>query len=357
MKRKLSWMLMSFLLVTALVLTSCGPAVVPGEQEEEEPVGEQEEEEEPVGEQEEEEEPVVEENRLEFAYVTIGDLDCLWLADLYNGFKEAADMLGADTTIGLGDWDFFKLIDVLDLAMARGVDGIFVHNWMDPPGTVPSYEKALALGIPVYLVGVRPEPLTVAEIPVIAGDLEAQARDVGLDTAKRLKAAGRTTDVNLTIFVQDIGAPFAIIRGEDVDETLREEGIDVANFRWLEVGDEFAKCVDMIKAHLIAFPETDVIWGDGAVTTPACFMALQELGYAPGEILWTGYDLVPVIVDGIRAGYGATSVDTPFAYGFLGVMALYLQAEYGINCGDLSLRAVMTDQDNLDEVLKYVQVE
>ena len=58
MKRKILWMLVSWLIVAALVLASCGPAL-PGEQEEEEPVGEQEEEEEeeePVGEQEEEEE-------------------------------------------------------------------------------------------------------------------------------------------------------------------------------------------------------------------------------------------------------------------------------------------------------------
>ncbi len=51
MKKKILWMFLSFLLVAALVLASCGPAEVVGEQEEEE-----EEEEEPVGEEEEEEE-------------------------------------------------------------------------------------------------------------------------------------------------------------------------------------------------------------------------------------------------------------------------------------------------------------
>ncbi len=64
MKKKILWLGLSFLLVAALVLASCGKAE-PGEQEEEEeePVGEQEEEEEeeeeeePVGQQEEEEEP------------------------------------------------------------------------------------------------------------------------------------------------------------------------------------------------------------------------------------------------------------------------------------------------------------
>ncbi len=61
MKKKFLWLMLSFLLVAALVLASCGEAV-PGEEEEEEeeeeePVGQQEEEEEePVGEQEEEEE-------------------------------------------------------------------------------------------------------------------------------------------------------------------------------------------------------------------------------------------------------------------------------------------------------------
>ncbi len=62
MKKKILWLGLSFLLVAALLLASCGKAE-PGEQEEEEeeeePVGEQEEEEEeeePVGQQEEEEE-------------------------------------------------------------------------------------------------------------------------------------------------------------------------------------------------------------------------------------------------------------------------------------------------------------
>ena len=51
MKRKGLWLGLSFLLVAALVLASCGEAA-PGEQEEEEeePVGEQEEEEPSVGE-------------------------------------------------------------------------------------------------------------------------------------------------------------------------------------------------------------------------------------------------------------------------------------------------------------------
>ncbi|GAJ06486.1 unnamed protein product, partial [marine sediment metagenome] len=47
MKKGIIWLMLSFLLVAALVLASCAPAV-PGEQEEEE----EEEEEEPVGEQE-----------------------------------------------------------------------------------------------------------------------------------------------------------------------------------------------------------------------------------------------------------------------------------------------------------------
>jgi len=59
MKRKILWLGLSWLMVAALMLASCGPAV-PGEQEEEEeeeapPVGEEEEEAPPVGEEEEEE--------------------------------------------------------------------------------------------------------------------------------------------------------------------------------------------------------------------------------------------------------------------------------------------------------------
>ncbi|GAJ19077.1 unnamed protein product, partial [marine sediment metagenome] len=117
----------------------------------------------------------------------------------------------------------------------------------------------------------------------------------------------------------------------------------------IEVSQDFTISLDRIKAYLIAHPETDVIMGCGSVPTPTGVMALQELGYEPGEILWTGVDIMPETVVGIRAGYGAVNVDEIWSYGFLGTVALYMRVKYGATVGDLPIWTDMVGAHNIED--------
>lgn len=343
MKKGILWMLLSFLLVAALVLTSCGPAVVPGEQEEEEPVGEQEEEEEPVGEQEEEEE-----EKLQFAYVTAGDLANPFVATLTSGFIDAVEDLGIDSTIGLGEYDIARTISLVDVAIAADVDAILIFSWYEAEGLVPSVQRALAKGIHVAKISPPIPGFTPDEVSSVGIDLVAQGYTIGQYMAEQLRAKGLVTDVKVCVFGENLASPVIFDRKTGFVNALTDEGIGYT-YDFIEVSNDFTISLDRIKAYLIANPETDVIMGCGSVPTPTGVMALQELGYEPGEILWTGVDIMPETVEGIRAGYGAVNVDEIWSYGFLGTVALYMRVKYGATVGDLPIWTDMVDADNIED--------
>ncbi len=333
MKKGIIWIMLSWLIVAAFVLSSCGPAA-PGEQEEEE-------EEEPVGQQEEE--------RLEFAYVTIGDPGNLFVATTIRGWNEAIETFGAGTTVGSASGDYSKMIGFVEAAIAADVDGIFVFNWLDQSGLLPSYHKALENGIELVLMSSRPAEFTPEEVPFVGFLIEDQGYTTGQDMAARLKAAGLVSDVNIAFYAENAASIVATARRQGFLNALDDEGIGYIAGQMFEGGLDTAKSFDIVKAYLIAHPETDVIVGTGSTSTASSVMALQELGYEPGEILWTGFDLMPQIVEGIRAGYGASNVDEVFNYGFLGATTLYLRVKYGSIVGDLSIATVMVGQDNVEE--------
>ncbi len=325
MKRKILWLGLSFLLVAALVLASCGEAA-PGEQEEEEE----------------------EEAKWEFAFVAAGPLANPFIAKVFNGWTEAVDAFGVETTAGLAEYDLAQTINFVDAAIAAEVDGIFIFSWYDPAGITPSIQRALDKGIEVVVMSVEYPSFTPGEVPFIGVDYVVQGHTVGEHMAAQLEAEGLVSDVNVVDLSTDLTSPLFLSRWEGFLSGLADEGIEYNASRF-ETPTDVAECIDAIKAYLLAHPETDVIYGTGSITTYAGVMALQALGYDPGDVKWTGFDLDPETEVGIRAGYGATNVDEVFSYGFLAAVVLYMRIEHGRPVGGLPVSTAMVDQDNVDE--------
>jgi len=287
--------------------------------------------------------------KLEFAYITAGDLVHPFIAVVTKGWDDAVAKLGVESTTSLAHYDFAQVVSLVDAAIAADVDGIFIFNWYEPEGLAPSIQRALDNDIEVVTMSIK-YGFTPAEVPFIGADYEIQGFEIGQHLAEELKAIGKTTDVNIAVFPCYIGTPIMIERNAGVLRGLTEAGIEFTSGEFEATSDP-AKAVDVITAFMIAHPETDAIVGTSAVPTSAGFHVLRDLGYEPGEILWTGVDLVPDTKEGIEAGFGSVNVDEIWSYGFKAAMVLYMRAAHGATVGDVGIYTAMVGKENLHEFL------
>ncbi len=284
-----------------------------------------------------------------FSYLTVGDLGDPFGATILRGWNAAIEAFGATTTVGSTSGDYAKLIDLVDAAIAVGVDGIFVFSWYDPTGLTPSIQRAIEEGVQFVVMSTRDPVFSPAEVPFVGFDFVDQGYTVGRYLARQLEAEGLVSDVNIEFVGEVADSPVGTTRRQGILNALDDAGIGYAASEIFEIGLDMTKMVDIIKARLLAYPETDVIVGLGSGATATAAIALQDLGYEPGKVKWTGFDLLPETLEGIRAGYGAVNVDEAFNYGFLAATTLYLRAQYGFVVGDLPIATVMVDQANVEE--------
>jgi simple sugar transport system substrate-binding protein len=64
---------------------------------------------------------------------------------------------------------------------------------------------------------------------------------------------------------------------------------------------------------------------------------LRDRGVAPGKVLLAGFDIVPIVLDEMDAGYIQVEVDQqPYMQGFLPVMMTYLSKTVGLSPADIN---------------------
>jgi len=324
MKKKVLCYGFSFLLVAALALAlvSCGEVAQAEEQE--------------VG-------------KMQFAFVSHYGPESEWEANVLRGWNEAMKTLGAEVEgkAYFGEGDHTKTMDLIETAIVKGVDGLLVLSY-DLEGTTPLLREGLAKGIAIVTAAMRAPGFTPQEIPSTGLDYEAQGYISGVYNAAQYKAAGLLNDVNIAFFAEMI-AEYSVERRLGMLRALDDAGIKYIAEDIFETTMDMTKNIDMIKSYLMTHTEIDAIVCLGSVSTPAGAVVLKDLGYKPGKVQWTGYDLSPQGVAGIRAGYGCINVDENFNHGFYGAMMLYEKVKYGLSIGHLPIFSVMVDKDNIDK--------
>lgn len=291
---------------------------------------------------------------LTFAFIDHGDPADPFHAKIVRGWREAAAAFGVNVVEYFAYGDVAKTVDYMYAAIAAGVNGIFVFS-VDPHGLHPAVKAAVEKGIAVALMSARDPVYGPEVVPFIGFDLFEQGYTLGKYIAQELKKIGKTVNVHVAFFAEFI-APYSTLRRQGVTKALDDAGISFVAPDTFGLGEDMAKIVDTIKSYLLAHPETDVIIGLGSLTTEGGYSALKALGYAPGRVLWYGFDLNPGTVEGIRAGYGASNVDEVFNYGFLGFIAVYLKAKYDFIVGDLPVATVMVDPSNVEKFMYWVEL-
>src|SRR5688572_30652169 len=114
----------------------------------------------------------------------------------------------------------------------------------------------------------------------------------------------------------------------------------------IDSGTDLAVVADRIGAYLNAHPETTAYFDTGYWHAGVA-RVLSDRGVEPGKVLLGGFDLVPEVLQQMKAGYVQVQVDQqPYMQGFIPVMQAYLWKTAGLTPSDVDTgQGIVTPKD------------
>ena len=114
----------------------------------------------------------------------------------------------------------------------------------------------------------------------------------------------------------------------------------------IDSATDLAVAADRIGAYLNANPNTTAYFDTGYWHAGVA-RVLKDRGVPPGKVLLAGFDLVPEVLQQMKAGYIQVEVDQqPYMQGFMPVMEVYLAKNFGLSPADIDTgQAIITAKD------------
>lgn len=127
-------------------------------------------------------------------------------------------------------------------------------------------------------------------------------------------------------------------------------GRDISYER-IDSGTDLATTGDRVGAYLNAHPDTTAYFDTG-FWHAAVARVLRDRGVAPGKVLLGGFDLVPEVLQEMKAGYVQVQVDQqPYMQGFMPVMEVYLNKKVGLAPADIDTGQGIVTPDQVDAIM------
>ena len=126
---------------------------------------------------------------------------------------------------------------------------------------------------------------------------------------------------------------------------------DIAYER-IDSGTDLAVVSDRIGAYLSVHPDTTAYFDTGFWHAGVA-RVLADRGVAPGVVLLGGVDLVPEVLEQMKAGYVQVQVDQqPYMQGFMPVMEVYLAKTVGLAPSDIDTGQGIVTPDMVDAIME-----
>jgi simple sugar transport system substrate-binding protein len=121
-----------------------------------------------------------------------------------------------------------------------------------------------------------------------------------------------------------------------IDEMIAANPDRGITYEKIDSGLDLAITADRVGAYLAANPNTNAYFDTGFWHAGVAGV-LRERGIEPGKVLLGGFDLVPVVLDEMDAGYIQVQVDQqPFMQGFMPVMMVFQSKTVGLSPVDIN---------------------
>ena len=120
----------------------------------------------------------------------------------------------------------------------------------------------------------------------------------------------------------------------------------------IDSGTDLAVVSDRVGAYLNAHPETTAYFDTGYWHAGVA-RVLADRGVPPGKVLLGGFDLVPEVLQQMKAGYVQVQIDQqPYEQGFMPVMEVYLDKKVGLAPADIDTGQGVVTPDQFDAIME-----
>lgn len=122
-------------------------------------------------------------------------------------------------------------------------------------------------------------------------------------------------------------------------------------FKRIDSGTDLGVVADRVGAYLNANPTTNVYFDTGFWAAGVA-RVLKDRGVAPGKVLLGVFDLVPEVLQQMKAGYIQVAIDQqPFMQGFLPVMQVYMLKTAGLQPFDVDTGQGVVLPKDVDSIM------
>ena len=118
----------------------------------------------------------------------------------------------------------------------------------------------------------------------------------------------------------------------------------------IESGMDLSTVGNRVAAYVQTNPNTTAYFDVGFWEAGAA-QGIRNLGYAPGQMLLAGFDLVYVVFEEMEKGYVQLTVDQqPYYQGYMAVHQLYLMNKYGLSALDIDTGKDMIGPEDVAQI-------
>ena len=245
------------------------------------------------------------------------------------GANTAADLLSVNLDIQYADLDTVRQNNIMETAIANGVDGLLVEVWDDDAFDTAVCD-AIANGTPV--IGFNIDDSQGAAGNCRMAFVGQNFVDAGYVIGQRMIEEHGIGEGDVVFTpVEYPEAAYAVLRHQGVSRALEEVG---ATADLVGVTDRLPDVLTAMTQYLLGNGDVVAIIGLGQQPMMVAQQALDEVGM---DIPIGGFDVAPEILAGIENGRITATVDQqPYTQGFYAVAQMAHYLRYGLYPSDMA---------------------
>ncbi len=276
-----------------------------------------------------------------------------WQA-VQQGMNDACDQVGADCQMIFAqtEGDLQQQLNNFQTAMAQQPDGIITSIVDDTIFDEPIAE-ALEAGIPVIASNTDDSEGAAGNprLSFIGQNLTAAGYGLAQAMSEEFPADG---PIQVLIGVSEPGQSWSELRAQGIadfmDDYIEANPDRDISYERLDSGTDLSATANRVAAYVQANPDLTAYFDTGYWHAGAA-NALRDLDYEPGQILLGGFDLVPVVLDEMEAGYIQYQIDQqPYLQGYLPIIQLNLMNEFGLSAWTVDTGSGLVTPDDVADI-------
>ena len=263
------------------------------------------------------------------------------------GANTAAEALNVNLDIQYAETDTVRKNNIMETALANGVDGLLVEVW-DDDAFDQSVCDAIADGTPV--IGFNIDDSEGSDGNCRMAFVGQNFVDAGYVIGKRMVEEHGIGEGDVVFTpVEYPEAAYAVLRHKGVSRALEEVG---AKADLVGVTDRLPEVLTAMTQYLLGNSDVVAIIGLGQQPMMMAQQATDEVGL---DIPIGGFDVAPEILEGIASGRITATVDQqPYTQGFYSVAQMAHLIRYGLYPADMATGgAGLIDLSNYETAVEH----